>query len=396
MGEGMELCENGPVENSTFALSDVQRHFRDTMRLFAEEKVLPHAAEIDRTAEFPWESFKACVEMELPALGIPEAYGGAGADMVTQAIMAEELARVCASTSLTMLISKLGMLPIMNWGSEELKERYLPRVAAGEIQASYCLSEADAGSDVAAMGSRAVRDGDDYILTGSKYWITNAGISDVYIVFAKTDPTARGRGISCFVVERDWGISIAKHEDKLGLRGSPTGEVVLDEVRVPATHRIGEEGQGFTIAMHTLDRSRPTIGAQAVGIAQGAIDYAATYMKQRHAFGAPIADLQGLRFMLAEMAIRTEAARALIYRACAMVDSDPTNELTLFGAMAKAFASDTAMSVTIDAVQLLGGYGYTKDFPVERFLRDAKVTQIYEGTNQVQKVVIAREILKNA
>jgi len=241
-----------------------------------------------------------------------------------------------------------------------------------------------------------VRDGDDYVLTGSKYWITNAGISDVYIVFAKTDPTAGSRGISCFLVERDWGITIAKHEDKLGMRGSPTGEVVLDEVRVPASHRIGEEGQGFTIAMHTLDRSRPTIGAQAVGIAQGAIDYAASYMKQRHAFGAPIADLQGLRFMLADMATRNEAARALVYRACSMVDHDPSGELTQFGAMAKAFASDTSMSVTIDAVQLLGGYGYTKDFPVERFLRDAKVTQIYEGTNQVQRVVIARELLKNA
>jgi alkylation response protein AidB-like acyl-CoA dehydrogenase len=384
------------VENASFTLNDVQRQFRDTMRQFSEDRIAPQAAEIDRTAEFPWKSFAACCEMELPALGVPEAYGGAGADMVTQAIMAEELSRVCASTSLAMLISKLGMLPVMNWGSEELKSNYLPRVAAGEIQASYCLSEADAGSDVASMKSRAVRDGDDYILTGSKYWITNAGISDVYVVFAKTDPDAGGRGISCFLVEKEWGISIAKHEDKMGLRGSPTGEVILNEIRVPASHRIGEEGQGFTIAMHTLDRSRPTIGAQAVGIAQGAIDYAASYMKQRHAFGAPIADLQGLRFMLAEMAMRTEAARALVYRACALVDDDPAGELTLFGAMAKAFASDTAMSVTVDAVQLLGGYGYTKDFPVERFLRDAKVTQIYEGTNQVQKVVIAREILKNA
>ncbi len=380
---------------SSFDLTDIQREFQATLRAFCEEKVAPHAAEVDRNAEFPWKSFEACREMELPALGIPEAYGGAGADMVTQAIAAEELARVCASTSLTILISKLGMTPVLNWGSEELKQAYVPRVATGEIQASYCLSEADAGSDVAAMRARAVRDGDDYILTGSKYWITNAGISDVYVVFAKTDPDAGGRGISCFLVEKEWGIRIAKHEDKLGLRGSPTGEVVLEEVRVPGSHRIGEEGQGFTIAMHTLDRSRPTIGAQAVGIAQGATDYAAAYMKQRHAFGGPIADLQGLRFMLADMALRTEAARALVYRACAMADDDPAGELTKFGAMAKAFASDTSMQVTIDAVQLLGGYGYTKDFPVERFLRDAKVTQIYEGTNQVQRVVIAREILKH-
>jgi alkylation response protein AidB-like acyl-CoA dehydrogenase len=332
--------------------------------------------------------------MELPALGIPEAYGGAGADHVTQAIAVEELSRVCASTSLTILISKLGMIPLMNWGSEELKKEYMPRIASGEIQASYCLSEADAGSDVAAMRARAVRDGDDYVLTGSKYWITNAGISDVYIVFAKTDPDAGGRGISCFIVEKEWGVRIAKHEDKLGMRGSPTGEVVLEEVRVPESHRVGEEGQGFTVAMHTLDRSRPTIGAQAVGIAQGAIDYAASYMKERRAFGAPIADLQGLRFILADMAMRNEAARTLVYRACALIDDDPTGELTMYGAMAKAFASDTAMAVTVDAVQLLGGYGYTKDFPVERYLRDAKVTQIYEGTNQVQRVVIARELLK--
>jgi alkylation response protein AidB-like acyl-CoA dehydrogenase len=388
------VCDNDAVTSSSFALSDVQRDFRETMRAFCEEKIAPHAAEVDRTAEFPWKSYEACKEMDLPALGMPEAYGGAGADTVTQAIAVEELSRVCASTSLTFVISKLGMTPIMNWGSDELKAAYLPRMAAGEIQASYCLSEADAGSDVAAMRCRAVRDGDDYVLSGSKYWITNAGVSDVYIVFAKTDPDGGSRGISCFVVEKEWGLHVAKHEEKLGMRGSPTGEVVLDDVRVPGTHRLGEEGQGFTIAMHTLDRSRPTIGAQAVGIAQGAIDYAASYMKQRQAFGAPIADLQGLRFMLADMAIRTEAARALVYRACAMVDGDPTGELTKFGAMAKAFASDTAMSVTVDAVQLLGGYGYTKDFPVERYLRDAKVTQIYEGTNQVQRVVIARELLK--
>jgi alkylation response protein AidB-like acyl-CoA dehydrogenase len=334
--------------------------------------------------------------MELPALGIPEEYGGAGADNVTQAVMVEELARVDASMAVTIVISKLGMIPVMNWGTEELKRRYLPRVASGQAQASYCLSEADAGSDVAAMTCRAVRDGDDYVITGAKHWITNAGISDTYTVFAKTDPAAGHRGISCFLVEAEWGVKVPKLEDKMGLRASPTGEVLFDEVRVPASNLIGQEGRGFHIAMHTLDRSRPTIGAQAVGIAQGAIDYAASYMKQRKAFGGPISDLQGLRFMLADMAMRNEAARALIYRACSMVDHDPDGELTLYGAMAKAFASDTSMSVTIDAIQLLGGYGYTKDFPVERFMRDAKVTQIYEGTNQVQRVVIARELLKNA
>jgi alkylation response protein AidB-like acyl-CoA dehydrogenase len=379
----------------SFDLTDEQRSFRDVMHDFVDQRVAPNAARYDREQVFPQESFDACVEMELPSLGVPEAYGGAGADMVTQAIMAEELARGCASTSVTILISKLGMLPIMNFASEEIKRAYLPRIATGEIQASYCLSEADAGSDVAALRCRAERDGDDYVLNGSKYWITNAGVSDTYTVFAKTDPSAGGRGISCFLVEKEWGVEFPKHEDKMGLRASPTGEVVFRDVRVPATHRIGEEGEGFKIAMHTLDRSRPTIGAQAVGIAQGSIDYAGTYMKGRKAFGGPISDLQGLRFMLADMAIRTEAARALVYRACATIDAgDPDGSLSYLGAAAKSFASDTAMSVATDAVQLLGGYGFTKEFPVERFMRDAKITQIYEGTNQVQRIVVAKHLLK--
>ncbi len=379
----------------SFDLNPEQRAFRDVMRGFVDERVAPHAEYYDREQVFPQKSFDACVEMDLPSLGVPEAYGGAGADMITQAIMAEELARGCASTSVTMLISKLGMLPIINFASEEIKHQYLPRIAKGDIQASYCLSEADAGSDVAAMRCRAVRDGDDYILNGSKYWITNAGVSDTYTVFASTDPEARSHGITCFLVEKAWGLQFPKHEDKMGLRASPTGEVVLRDVRVPMSHRIGAEGEGFKIAMHTLDRSRPTIGAQAVGIAQASIDYAGSYMKGRKAFGAPIADLQGLRFMLADMAIRTEAARALVYRACATIDAgDPDNQLSYLGAAAKSFASDTAMSVAVDAVQLLGGYGFTKEFPVERFMRDAKITQIYEGTNQVQRVVVAKHLLK--
>ena len=379
----------------SFDLNAEQRAFRDVMRGFVDERVAPNAEHYDREQEFPQKSFDACVEMELPSLGVPEEYGGVGADMVTQAIMAEELARGCASTSVTMLISKLGMLPIINFASEEIKRHYLPRVAKGDIQASYCLSEADAGSDVAAMRCRAVRDGDDYILNGSKYWITNAGISDTYTVFASTDPEARSRGITCFLVEKEWGLQFPKHEDKMGLRASPTGEVVLHDVRVPMSHRIGVEGEGFKIAMHTLDRSRPGIGAQAVGIAQASIDYAGQYMKERKAFGAPIADLQGLRFMLADMAMRTEAARALVYRACSTIDAgDPEHQLTYLGAAAKSFASDTAMSVSVDAVQLLGGYGFTKDFPVERYMRDAKITQIYEGTNQVQRVVVANYLLK--
>jgi alkylation response protein AidB-like acyl-CoA dehydrogenase len=381
-------------QTPAYALTDTHKQFRSAVRQMCDERIAPHAAEVDRDAAFPWDGFKASVEMELPALGIPVAYGGAGADHVTQAIMVEELARVCASTSVTMLISKLGMMPIFNWGSEELKQAYVPRVASGSAQASYCLSEADAGSDVAAMRCRAVRDGDHYVLSGTKYWITNAGASDIYTVFAKTDPDAGHRGISCFVVEADWGVTVAKLEHKMGLRGSPTGEVVFDDVRVPVGNRVGEEGQGFTIAMHTLDRSRPTIGAQAVGIAQGATDYAAHYMTQRKAFGHPIADFQGLRFMLADMAMRTEAARTLVYRACSVIDGgDPDNELSMVGAMAKCFASDTAMAVTTDAVQLLGGYGYTTDFPAERFMRDAKITQIYEGTNQIQRVVISKKLL---
>ena len=378
---------------SSFNLTETQRSFRDMMRAFSDEKIAPNAAEADRTASYPWESFNALRDADLCGLGIPEAYGGQGADTVIQAIATEEISRHCASTAVTMLISKLGMLPVMNFASEEIKQSYLPKIATGEFQASYCLSEADAGSDVASMRCRADRDGDDYILNGSKYWITNAGISDTYTVFAKTDMNGGARGISCFLVEKDWGVQVPKLEDKLGLRGSPTGEVIFDNVRVPKSHLIGAEGQGFTIAMHTLDRSRPTIGAQAVGIAQGATEHAAQYMKTRTAFGGPIADLQGLRFMLADMAIKTEAARALVYRACAMVDDDPEGQLTMFGAMAKSFASDTAMQVAIDAVQLLGGNGYTKDFPVERYLRDAKITQIYEGTNQVQRVVISKRLL---
>jgi alkylation response protein AidB-like acyl-CoA dehydrogenase len=379
---------------TAFALSDTHRQFRDSMRKFADDQVAPHAAAADRDSAYPQASFDACRAMELPALGIPVEFGGAGADMITQAIMAEELARVCASTAVTLLISKLGMLPIMNWGSEELKQEYLPKIASGEYQGSYCLSEADAGSDVASMRTRAVKDGDHYVLSGAKHWITNAGISDTYTVFAATDPDAGRLGLSCFLVEAEWGVEVGKHEDKMGLRGSPTAGISFDEIRVPATHLIGQEGNGFTIAMHTLDRSRPTIGSQAVGIAQGAVDAAAGYMRERKAFGKTIADLQGLRFMLADMAIKTEVARTMTYRACSLIDNgDPEGELTMMGAMAKCFASDAAMSVTTDAVQLFGGYGYTKDFPVERFMRDAKITQIYEGTNQIQRVVIAKGLL---
>ena len=376
-----------------FQLTEEQKQFQGVMRDFAEAKIAPLSTEVDRQGSFPWESFKHCVSMELSGLGIPVEYGGLGADHVTQAIMVEELARVCASTSLTMLISKLGMIPVMLWGSEYLKTKYLPAIASGTLQASYALSEAEAGSDVAAMKMTAVRDGDHYVLTGNKYWITNAGISDTYTVFAKTDTSAGHRGISAFLVEAAWGIQVAKLESKMGLRGSPTGEIVLDNVRVPIENRIGEEGQGFYIAMGTLDRSRPTIGAQAVGIAQGALDFAVSYMRDRTQFGESISKFQGLQFMVADMAMKIEASRGLVYRACSLVDNDPEGDLSKIGAMAKCFASDSAMSVVVDAMQLLGGYGYTKDSPVERYLRDAKITQIYEGTNQIQRVVISKKII---
>ncbi len=382
----------GAMTDQPITLTDTQREFRAVVRRFAEDKIAPLAVEMDRTGEYSWDAFEALKTMELTSLSYPVEYGGAGASLVDQAIAAEELARVCTSTSLMFLISKLGMLPVINFGSEELKRTYLPRICSGESQASYGLSEPDAGSDVASMTTRAERDGDHWVISGTKCWITNAGISDLYTVFARTSPD-RHTGITCFLVEADWGVQVDKLEHKLGIKGSPTGVIRLDEVRVPDTHRIGEVGEGFTVAMHTLDRSRPTIGAQAVGIAQGALDQALGYMHERRTFGRPIASNQGLQWIAADAAMRIEAARGLVYRACALVDNgDPYGELTMAGAMAKCFASDVAMQVTTDAVQLLGGYGYTSDFPVERMMRDAKITQIYEGTNQIQRMVISKQL----
>jgi len=380
------------MSEQPITLTDTQREFREVLRRFAEDKIAPHAAEMDRTGEYSWEAFEALRSMELTALSYPEQYGGSGASLVDQAIAAEELSRVCTATSLMFLISKLGMLPVINFGSEELKQTYLPRICRGDSQASYCLSEPDAGSDVASMATKAERDGDHWVISGTKCWITNAGISDLYTVFARTSPD-RHTGITCFLVEAGWGVQVEKLEHKLGIKGSPTGVIRLDEVRVPDTHRVGEVGQGFAVAMHTLDRSRPTIGAQAVGIAQGALDYALGYMSERRTFGRAIGSNQGLQWMAADAAMRIEAARALVYRACALVDNgDQHGELTMAGAMAKCFASDVAMQVTTDAVQFLGGYGYTTEFPVERMMRDAKITQIYEGTNQIQRMVIAKQL----
>jgi alkylation response protein AidB-like acyl-CoA dehydrogenase len=374
-------------------LSPEQHELRATFRRFAENEIAPHAAEADERSEYPWKSFAAYRDSGFVSLGFPEEFGGDGADTLTFALLVEEVARVCGSSSLFVIISKLAMTPILLGGSPELQARYVGRIASGELQASYCLSEPDAGSDVASMSTRAVRDGDYYLLRGTKAWITNAGVSDLYIVFAKTDPEAGHRGISAFVVERDTpGLTIGEPEVKMGMRGSPTCDVYLDDAQVPVANLIGEEGKGFTYAMGALDSSRPLIGVQALGIAQGALDAATRYVAERRQFGQRIADFQGIQFMLADMATQVEAARLLIYEACALLDAgDP--RVSRAASMSKLFAGDTAMRVTTDAVQLFGGAGYTHRYPVERMMRDAKITQIYEGTNQIQRVVIARSLL---
>ncbi|MFH8975918.1 acyl-CoA dehydrogenase [Streptomyces sp. NPDC017890] len=365
---------------------------RDAVRSLAEAKIAPHAAAVDEEARFPREALDALTANDLHAVHVPEEYGGAGADALATVIVIEEVARVCASSSLIPAVNKLGSLPVILSGSEALKKKYMTPLAKGDGMFSYCLSEPDAGSDAAGMKTRAVRDGDHWILNGVKRWITNAGESEYYTVMAVTDPTKRSKGISAFVVEKsDEGVSFGAPEKKLGIKGSPTREVYLDNVRVPADRMIGEEGTGFATAMKTLDHTRITIAAQALGIAQGALDYAKGYVKERKQFGKPIADFQGIQFMLADMAMKIEAARQLTYAAAAKSERGDA-DLTFQGAAAKCFASDVAMEVTTDAVQLLGGYGYTRDYPVERMMRDAKITQIYEGTNQVQRIVMARNL----
>jgi alkylation response protein AidB-like acyl-CoA dehydrogenase len=379
-----------------FLTTDEQEEFRAAVRQMCEDKLAPRAAETDEKAQYPWYAHEAFSAMGLMGLTFPEECGGSGADHVTWAICIEEIARVDASASLIPVISDLAMTPVMRYGSKEIQKRFMRPICEGLTQASYCLSEAEAGSDVASMTTRAVRDGDEWVINGRKQWITNAGISDYYVVFAKTDRSAGHRGISAFVVEHPTaGFSIGKLEHKLGIRGSPTGEIILEDVRVPAENLIGEEGKGFYYAMGTFDWSRPIIGAQAVGIAQGALDYAAAYMAERKTFGQPLTSYQGLQFMVADMAMQTEAARGLVYRACAMADSHHP-DTTRIASMAKCFAGDVAVKVTTDAVQLLGGYGFTKEFPVERMFRDAKITQIYEGTNQIQRMVVARKTFGDA
>jgi alkylation response protein AidB-like acyl-CoA dehydrogenase len=376
-----------------FQLPADHQLLREAVRELCAGKVAPNAAAVDEAGEFPQASYDALRSSDFHAPHIPEEYGGPGADALATVIVIEEVARACASTSLIPAVNKLGTLPLILAGSHAVRSAFLPPVARGDAMFSYCLSEPEAGSDAAALRTRAVRDGDEWVLNGVKRWITNAGVSQYYTVFAVTDPEQRSRGISAFVVSRDDpGVSFGAPEKKLGIKGSPTREVYLDNVRLSDDRLIGEPGAGFGIALRTLDHTRVTIAAQAVGIAQGALDAGLAYVQERSQFGKKIAEFQGIQFMLADMGMKLEAARQLTYVAAGKSQrEDP--DLTYFGAAAKCLASDTAMQITTDAVQLLGGYGYTKDFPVERMMRDAKITQIYEGTNQVQRIVIARQLL---
>ncbi|HLL07381.1 MAG TPA: acyl-CoA dehydrogenase family protein [Nocardioidaceae bacterium] len=378
----------------SFALSDEHQAIRAAVRELCADRVAPHAADVDESSRFPQEAFDALRAADFHAPHIPAEYGGAGADALAMCVVIEEVARACASSSLIPGVNLLGTTPLLLSASDELKHRYLPPVARGEAMFSYCLSEPEAGSDAAAMTTQAIRDGDGYVLNGVKRWITNAGVSDYYTVFAVTDPAKGTDGISAFVVQRsDPGVSFGAPEKKLGIRGSPTREVYLDGVRVGAERMVGTEGSGFRTAMLTLDHTRVTIAAQAVGIAQGALDFALGYVQERRQFGHPVAEFQGLQFLIADMGMRIEAARQLTYAAAGRSERDEP-DLAFFGAAAKCFAADMAMAVTTDAVQLLGGYGYTRDFPVERMMRDAKITQIYEGTNQIQRLVVARQLLR--
>jgi alkylation response protein AidB-like acyl-CoA dehydrogenase len=377
-------------------LSDEQREIRDLVRTLARERIAPRAAEIDATSEFPHDMVELFREQEILALPFEERYGGTGTGALMVLVAVEEISKVCATTGLILAVQELGSLALKLAGTDEQKERWLPRLASGEWLAAYALTEAGSGSDSAAMRTEARRDGDEYVLNGSKRFITNAGVAGLYTVFAKTDPSAGHRGISCFVVEADApGFEVGRIEPKMGIKGSTTGEIFFNDCRIPADNLLGEEGDGFRIAMRVLDRSRPGIGAQALGIAQGATDYALEYARGRETMGRPIADHQLIAATLADMETKCEAARGLLYKVGLMIDEGlDGSDLTKTSAMAKLFCSDVAMEVTTDAVQVLGGYGYMKEYPVERMMRDAKITQIYEGTNQIQRLVIAREMVR--
>ncbi len=376
--------------SDVYDLPQEHKDFRDAIRQIVDERVQPRAADIDRAGEYPWDVRKLLGEQDILALPLPEEYGGTGTGTLMLQVAVEEIARACASSALILMIQELGTLPIQMFGSDEMKQRLLPKCASGEWTPAFCLSEPEAGSDAGALRTAAVRDGDEWVINGAKNWITNASIADYYIVFAVTD--RENRRLSAFVVESDRdGVSVPKLEHKLGIKGSPTGSPVFEDVRIPDENRIGAEGKGLSMALATLERTRLGAAAQAVGIAQGATDYANEYAKERIAFGNPIHDLQGIQFKLADMETRTAAARELLYKACALVDRpERPADLGKWTSMAKLFASDTAMAVTVEAVQVLGGYGYVNEYPVERMMRDAKITQIYEGTNEIQRLVIAR------
>jgi alkylation response protein AidB-like acyl-CoA dehydrogenase len=376
------------LATDVYAIPQELRDFRDTIRQIVTERVAPRAAEIDETAEYPHDIRKLFAEQDLLGLPFPEEYGGTGTGTLMLNIAIEEVAKACASSALILMIQELGTLPIQLFGTEEQKQRFLPRCASGEWSPAFALSEPEAGSDPGGMQTHAHRDGEDWVITGTKNWISNLGVADFYVVFAVTD--RESRRISAFIVEADRpGFSVGKLEKKLGIRGSPTGQPIFDEVRVPAENLLGEEGRGLRVALATLERTRLGAAAQALGIAQGATDYAAQYARERRQFGQPINEFQAIQFKLADMETQTAAARELLYKACAKVDRDEPDR-GKYSSMAKLFASDTAMAVTIEAIQVLGGYGYVKEYPVERMMRDAKITQIYEGTNEIQRLVVAR------
>jgi alkylation response protein AidB-like acyl-CoA dehydrogenase len=377
-------------------LSEDEQALIEAIRELAQERVAPRAAEIDHTAEFPWDMKELLAQQDILAMPFPVEYGGIGASELAVVMAIEELSRYCATTALILAVQQLGSLPILLAGTEEQKRKHIPPLASGEWLAAFGLTEAGSGSDAAAMKTMAVRKGDKYILNGSKRFITNGGLAQVTSIFAITDRNAGTRGISAFIVEKDFpGFSVGRIEDKMGIKGSQTAELIFTDCEVPAENLLGREGDGFKFAMMTLDRTRPGIGAQALGIAQGALDLAVNYSRQRVQFNKPIAENQGIQFMLADMAVKVEAARLLVYNVAEMIDRGEKH-FRKYSSMAKLYASDIAMEVTNDAIQILGGYGYMKEYPAERMMRDAKITQIYEGTNQIQRLVIARDLLGQA
>jgi alkylation response protein AidB-like acyl-CoA dehydrogenase len=376
-----------------FGLSDDQRALRDLARKVAREKIAPFAADVDERERYPEEAMRALSEAGLLGIWVPEAYGGSDLGAVALAVACEEIAWACAASATQYLDHALGGLPIVKFGSDAQKRRYLPRLASGELLAAFSLSEPEAGSDAAALRTTAVRRGNEYVLNGSKQWCTNGDHAGVICVFATIDPARGTKGITAFLVEPDFpGFTVGKKERKMGIRGSPTVALHFNDCRVPVDHRLGDEGDGFRIAMQTLDVTRPATGAMAVGIAQAALDAAVAYAKDRKQFGQRIADFQGIQFMLADMAMRVHGARLMVRHAAGQLDAGIVGN-TYEASMAKCWAADAAMAVTTDAVQIFGGYGYTREFPVERFMRDAKIMQIYEGTNQIQRIIVARELL---